>query len=173
MVAEPDLLVRLHRLRTELRADVDAMEARAAETRTLVESWDEQGTIGRADLVLIAVNLHGWYTAFEAALERTARQLDQTVPTGSSWHVDLLDQMRIEMPGLRSALIPEGTLILLHELRKFRHFFRNAYVLELDAPQVRARATNLALIADPVASRLRDFLSELTTTVEALPHHQR
>lgn len=59
MVAEPDLLVRLHRPRTELRADMDAMEARAAETWTLVKSWDEQGTIGRADLVLIAVNLHG------------------------------------------------------------------------------------------------------------------
>lgn len=85
----------------------------------------------------------------------------------------MLDQMRIEMPGLRSALIPEGTLVLLHELRKFRHFFRNAYVLELDAPQVRGRAMNLRLVAEPIASRLRDFISELTTTVEALPHHGR
>src|SRR5262249_28734103 len=105
MVAEAELAVRLRRLQAELRADLAALRARADETRELRATWERDGSLSRPVLILIAVNLHGWYTAAEAAYERVARLLDQAAPEGPAWHVDLLAQMRIEVPGLRPAVL--------------------------------------------------------------------
>ena len=73
MVAEPEAVVRLTRLRTELAADCAAMKARASEVAQLSDRWDKSGSLGRPELVLLAVNLHGWYTALETALEDRLR----------------------------------------------------------------------------------------------------
>jgi hypothetical protein len=136
--------------------------------RDLLARWEIDGGLGRAELVLIAVNLHGWYTAFEVGLERVARLLDESVPGGPSWHLDLIEQMRIDVPGLRPALIPSDSLGPLHDLRKFRHFFRNAYVLELDPSKVRDRARDLERVAGPIAAALGRFEAELARAIREL-----
>lgn len=161
MMVETAVVVRLTRLSAELAADRAALDARATELGDLVSRWDRDGSLPRADLVLAAVNLHGWYTGLEAALERVARLLDQTVPTGASWHTDLLAQMQLEVPGVRPAIVPVASLRKLHELRRFRHFFRNAYVLNLDPLRVRERAKELLQVHPSLASsfhRLEDHL---------------
>jgi hypothetical protein len=168
MVREPEVLVRLRRLEAELGVERSALQGRWQETRELVARWDAEGRLGRPELVLIAVNLHGWYTAFETALERVARLLDQSAPGGSSWHVDLIDQMRVDVPGLRPALVSEPTLGPLHELRKFRHFFRNAYVLDLDPVLVRARVRDLELVAPSAAANLDRLERELAQAMAEL-----
>jgi hypothetical protein len=168
MVREPDILVRLRRLQAEIAVDIAALKERDRETRELVARWDGEGTLGRPELVLVAVNLHGWYTALETALERVARPLDQSMPSGSSWHIDLLEQMRLDMPGLRGPLLPTEGLPALHELRKFRHFFRNAYVLNLDGTKVRSRARDLEMVGVGVIEHLERFERELARAVAEL-----
>ena len=69
-MTEPDAVVRLTRLSQELGADRGALDARAAEIEDLLRRWNEARAISRPELVLVAVNLHGWYTALETALER-------------------------------------------------------------------------------------------------------
>ena len=59
MVAEPETVVRLTRLKTDLAGDRAAMDARESEVGELVRRWDQAGSLGRPELVLIAVNLHG------------------------------------------------------------------------------------------------------------------
>lgn len=154
MVAEPEAVVRLTRLRAELHSDSVAMQARADEAADLSLRWDHAGALSRAELVLLAVNLHGWYTALETALERIGRLLDQSVPEGEAWHADLIAQMQLEVPGVRPAVIPKGVESGLRELRRFRHFFRNAYVLDLDPVRVRERTADLLAISSPVAAGL-------------------
>jgi hypothetical protein len=117
---------------------------------------------------LVAVNLHGWYTALETALERVARLLDQTVPDGGSWHLDLLAQMRLEVPGVRPAIIPESVMPELHELRKFRHFCRNAYALDLDAAMVRQRAADLLRVCGPEAGAMAALRARIDATLAEL-----
>jgi hypothetical protein len=41
----------------------------------------------------LALNLHGVYTGVERCFEEIARQLDETVPSGTDWHRRLLRQM--------------------------------------------------------------------------------
>jgi len=168
MVRDPHVLVRLRRLQAEVLVDANALRERQRETHELAARWDASGQLDRPELFLVAVNLHGWYTAFETVLERIARLLDQSMPSGPSWHVELLEQMRVDIPGLRPALIAPEALGPLHELRKFRHFFRNAYVLEMDPAKVRARARDLEAIAADVANRLAQFERDLAAAVAEL-----
>lgn len=167
MAVEPDL-VQLTRLQAELRVDLVAIAARADETAALVVRWEREGSLPRSELIVVAVNLHAWYTAVECAYERVARLLDHSLPQGPTWHVELLSQMQIEIPGLRPSVMPTTVKAEVHELRKFRHFFRNAYVLDLDAQRVRERTRELAN-ADPlVQAGLRQLDAHLDAVRAAL-----
>ena len=90
------------------------------------------------------------------------------MPSGSTWHVELLAQMQVEMPELRPKVIPEHVIAELHELRKFRHFFRNAYVLELDPSRVHDRACDLARAHPPVEAAWRSLLEHVSRALFAL-----
>ena len=166
MVFEASAITRLARLREDFDVDVIALDARASEAAQLVKAWPE--SLPRPELVLLAVNLHGYYTALETLLERVARLLDDELPTGPSWHQELLDQMRIQLPGLRPPVIPGECLPELNELRRFRHFFRNAYVLDLDAAKVRRQQQCLAAIHAPLRASLDAFRRYLEATLATL-----
>jgi hypothetical protein len=126
---------RLARLAVEVRVDLGALEARAAEIVTLLNEWARDGCLDRPSLVLVAANLHGWYTGLETLLERVARRRGSG--RAGAWHVELLSQAAVAVPGVRPAILPPAVVGDLHELRRFRHFFRNAYGLDLNPARVR------------------------------------
>lgn len=164
MPREPAALTRLARLRADLVPDRDALEARAKEARTLLEMSRSGGAMPRAELVLLAVNLHGYYTALETALERIGRLFDEDVPLGPSWHQELVEQMRVAVPGLRPPVLAGELLPDLHELRRFHHFFRNAYVLDLDPAKVTGHAERL----DALHPRITECLDEFGRHLDAV-----
>lgn len=166
MTNEPDVAVRLSRLATELAIDLEALHARHAEVSSLMDATERPPT--RTELLVVAVNLHGWYTCLETALERIARLLDQTVPTGAAWHTELIGQMQVEVRGLRPAVLPASCAGELHELRRFRHFFRNAYVLDFDPERLRARAADLRRVHQPVTLGLEALLAHIRAVLDRL-----
>ncbi|MBX3274846.1 MAG: hypothetical protein KF729_31570 [Sandaracinaceae bacterium] len=168
MVGEPATLSRLARLALELDVEREALDARREETAELLERWEAERGLPRAELVLVATNVHGYYTALETALERIARVVDDHVPAGPGWHAELLAQMRVEVPSLRPAVVAASILPELHELRRFRHFFRNAYVLELDPARVRAQAERLVEIHPSVRKGLADLREHLDDVIREL-----
>jgi hypothetical protein len=168
MAGDAQMLTRLARLAAEMAVDAHALAQRAGETRALLDVWRKKATLARADLMLVAVNLHGYYTALETLCERIARQLDENVPSGPTWHVDLLPQMQIEIPGLRPRVIDPAVIDDLHELRKFRHFFRNAYVLEFDPALVCGHAERLDRIDGSIAATVAGFRAHLDGVVQVL-----
>ncbi|MFM7881621.1 MAG: hypothetical protein ACKO8H_07195, partial [Microcystis panniformis] len=84
----------------------------------------------------IALNLHGVYTGIERIFEVIAKKIDQRFPTGDKWHRDLLEQMSVDIPRVRKAVITEETRLILDELRRFRHLVRSAYSCQLDEKKV-------------------------------------
>ncbi|MFN7214886.1 hypothetical protein [Microcystis sp.] len=84
----------------------------------------------------IALNLHGVYTGIERIFEVIAKKIDQRFPTGDKWHRDLLEQMSVDIPKVRKAVITEETRLILDELRRFRHLVRSAYSCQLDEEKV-------------------------------------
>ncbi len=168
MASDPQLLTRLARLSAEIDIDAKALIARAEETQALLNKWRTRAALERAELMLVAANLHGYYTALETLCERVARQLDEHVPAGPTWHVDLLSQMQIEVPGLRPRVINPSVLDELQELRKFRHFFRHAYVLEFDPILVQGHAERLGRVHQPIAQSIASFRAHMDQVMQTL-----
>lgn len=92
----------------------------------------------------LALNLHGFYTGVERCFEEIARQLDETVPSGTDWHRRLLRQMSAELPNLRPPVIQVATRQAIDEYRSFRHVVRNVYTFDLQPHRVAALTETLA-----------------------------
>ncbi len=91
-----------------------------------------------------ALNLHGFYAGVERLFEAVALQLDGSLPKGEAWHRDLLDQMMLDLPGLRPPVITADVMHTLDEYRRFRHVVRNVYAESLDPLRVGELVERLA-----------------------------
>ena len=71
------------------------------------------------DLMLQGACLHGLYNAIEAYFLRVAKFFENNIDE-AAWHRDLLDRMRLDVPGIRPALITDRILAeRIDELRRF------------------------------------------------------
>jgi hypothetical protein len=75
--------------------------------------------------------LHDFYTSVENMFKTIARYVDKSMPEGSEWHMDILQQMALDIDGIRGRVISIETRDLLNEFRGFRHVFRNIYGFNL------------------------------------------
>lgn len=145
------------------------LERRAAQLRTLL-AWvaHQRETIDRisqrlnrvearlADgldpevIAAAALFLQHFFTGIEDALLRLAEDLDGSVPGGDEWHRLLLDQMGLDIPEVRPALLAPDLSRHLHVLRRFRHRVRHAYDEAYDwhkmAEPLEARAQTTQLL---------------------------
>jgi hypothetical protein len=168
MGADAGAIARLSRVLVDGRLDAKALDERQSEIASLLQV-EQQGRVPtRSELLVLGVNLHAYYTALETLLERIARLVDEEVPSGANWHRDLLLQMRIPLPGLRPPVLPPEVVADLDELRKFRHFFRNAYVLDLDPGKTLAHGRRVLNVHAATAGALAELFRHLEAVVSAL-----
>jgi hypothetical protein len=92
--------------------------------------------VDRKDLVYIGYNLNNLYNAAENIFRNIAGTFGNHLDAESGWHADLLDRMRLDLTPLRPAVLDGTTFDQLDELRRFRHVFRAAYSVELDAERM-------------------------------------
>lgn len=101
------------------------------------------------------------YSGIEKIFTRICSKIDKDVPTGDSWHADLLDVMAVEIPAVRPAVISNETLNALHELRRFRHRQSNLYsgniVFEKLDPNIQ-RTINIVPIIEEEISKFSENL---------------
>lgn len=140
-----EMKARLARLQAELGQDLPVI-ARLGQT---IAASDAEGTRSAAELALLAVNLHRYYTAIETALERIERCF-AAAPTGPNWRERLLEGAALDLPAIRPAILTAAAVAELREILKFRHFFRHAYSVDLDATRLlvivgHVRATRVSI----------------------------
>jgi hypothetical protein len=166
MLASGDLRLLLAEITTartllgQLAAEVESVRQR------------HPAAVPREALALIAVDLHSYYTKLEGLLERILISFEGQAPPGESGHAGLLRVAGLAIPGVRPAIFSERTREDLDELRKFRHFFRHAYALDL-------RADKLARVLDPfmaghsmIDGELETFATFIERTVDQLEARQ-
>jgi hypothetical protein len=141
----------LQRLRAEIRFDRDAFARRVAELASIELSVDEEAPSQRAQA---AVALHHAYGSLESIMVRVARLLENDVPVGADWHQALLHSMSLDIDGIRPAVFSGATISVLRRLLGFRHFFRHAYAVELDAQR-------LAILREEIIAKAAAILAEL------------
>lgn len=75
--------------------------------------------------------LHNFYNGVENILKNISKVFGNNVDK-QQWHSDLLKKMIIEVKDIRPRVLSEKIYLKLVDYKNFRHFFRNAYLFELD-----------------------------------------
>ena len=96
------------------------------------------------------------YNGIENIFTRVASEVDMHVPTGDSWHKDLLAQMTEQRPE-RPPVISENNFLPLGTLLKFRHAFNNIYGEELVYEEIEPHAKSIDELFASVSQDLNTF----------------
>ncbi len=167
--ADADVFAGLAAMVVGLEGDRAALQNRAHEVQALSERWKQEGTLTRAELVLIAVNLHAWYTGLEVAFDRTAGVFAlQSEATADVNRSGVLAKIQMQVRHLVPALVTPELAPRLHELRKFQHAFRQAYDLDLDLLNLRAHADDLLAVCTSVHAGLGGLAEQVAQALESL-----
>jgi len=140
----------LSTIRSELKnqiALIDGLLTRTLERAARIESGDA------SHVESTAFQVNNYYSAVEDLLRIVAAAFENNITDVSRWHSELIDRMTLDISGVRPALLSTMTAARLHRLRSFRHFFRHAYRVDLDAGEVmdnvqRVRDVHPQLVAD-------------------------
>ncbi|GAB6059704.1 ribonuclease toxin HepT-like protein [Desulfonatronum parangueonense] len=89
----------------------------------------------RSVAMLHTAFLTDYYTCAETCFWRIAQCFENHLD-GSRWHKDLLDRMRMEVPGMRTAVIRDEVHDALVELMRFRHFRRYYFEMNYDMEKI-------------------------------------
>ncbi len=83
------------------------------------------------------------------------------MPSGNSWHRQLLDQMTVEIPTIRKAVISEKNKLVLEEFRCFRHVVRSVYAYQLETNRVLELVEKLSLFEQNIIEEISEFINTL------------
>jgi hypothetical protein len=111
----------------------------------------------------VALNLHSFYSGLERIFELIVRAVDQAIPSGETWHRELLEQVSHEIAGLRPAVINAENARRLEEFRRFRHLVRNVYAADLIPGRMANMLANLPGLWTDLRAELlafADFLDQ-------------
>ena len=105
----------------------------------------------------VALNLHGFYSGLERVFEKIALTVDGSIPSGANWHRELLNQMSIEVPSIRPAVISGGLRKDLESYLGFRHVVRNVYTYHLDPDKLEALVTQVQVVFIKAKNEIAGF----------------
>jgi hypothetical protein len=133
------------------------LKAQVADTLTRLP----EGQPDIHDTRSVAMLLTEIYLGAENLMRQVAKRLDETIPTGSAWHQELLTQLSTEAPEIRPALFSASTRMMLDEFRRFRHVVHHAYAVVFDWPQMSKLLSQAGSLLDGMiadAQAFKDFL---------------
>jgi hypothetical protein len=99
-------------------------------------------------------------------LERLAKAFGDLPAHSATYHKDLLDLYARPWDDIRPALISEPTLADLDPLRKYRHFLRHAYGVQLHSERVRENAELILQAVEGLTNDWSQFRAWLETQLE-------
>lgn len=102
--------------------------------------------------------LHDFYNAIERIFTRVAHDLNGGVPNAEQWRQQLLDDMRLDIPKVRPAVIDDNLAKALGEYLRFRHVFRNVYGSVLEAERLIPLEEKLPATSVAFRRQMRAFL---------------
>jgi hypothetical protein len=142
-------------LRAEIERDWELVIVHLGRARSV-----QPGT-GAPEAALVALSLDHAYQAFENVLVRAERALGLPARSGAEWHRALLADAAMNVSGLRPALFPADAERDWDELRRFRHFLRHAYPVDLDPERLALNVQRLERAVAATDPTLRAVLSAL------------
>lgn len=149
-------------LRAEIRRELDNVRrlvAEAEEWQSKLEPWPDMVRVRTAGGIL-----HDFYTATERIFRLIALRVDEDLPEGAGWHVQLLRRMATTIERVRPAVLDTETEQTLAEYLRFRHLFRNIYGFDLEWERCR----ELLIDLPPVFARLESDIQRFDEFLRTL-----
>lgn len=131
----------------------------------IINAWKQfKKTSDTCYLDSVALNLQNFYTAIEKIFTVIGKNIDKTIPEGSNWHSELLDQMTLEIKGVRPALVSRDTKSKLEDYLGFRHVVRNVYSSYLNPKKIEPLVKDLQSLNKILKSEIEEFLQLIETS---------
>jgi hypothetical protein len=105
----------------------------------------------------VALNIHSFYSGLERVFEKISSAVDGSLPQGVNWHQELLNQMALEIPSVRPAVISDKTRQQLDSYRGFRHVVRNVYTYHISPDKMKPLARGIRRVFKQVEKELVAF----------------
>lgn len=115
----------------------------------------------RGSLRILGSALHDYYNAVENIFKIIAQKIDSSLPEGTNWHKELLEQMALEVEGVRSKVIRPETQNLLEEFLAFRHVFRNVYGYNLTREKLEDLIQKLPEVSRGLERNIKEFEAKM------------
>ncbi len=109
--------------------------------------------------------LHDFYCGVERIFRHIAVRVDEDLPSGADWHVQLLQRMATSIETVRPAVLDQETARRLDEYLRFRHLFRNIYGFDLEWERCRELLDDLPATFKRLSKQLATF-DEFLRTLE-------
>ena len=116
---------------------------------------------------VIGSYLHDYYCGIEKIFIHVAKSFGEGLPIGNQWHKELLEQMSLNISGVRIPLLSKKTRGEIDELRGFRHVFRNAYGFNINPIKEQQLLAILARISTALKKDLRLFFQHMDNHILA------
>ena len=109
--------------------------------------------------------LHDFYCGVERIFRHIAVRIDDDLPSGSDWHIQLLQRMATSIETVRPAVLDPSTTYQLDEYLRFRHVFRNVYGFDLEWERCQGLLRGLPAVFERLTQQLAAF-DEFLCTLE-------
>lgn len=137
-----------------------------------VRAQEAHHSPSEAYLIAVAYEIHNFYGLCEQAFERIRSVFTVPIARPERDHEELLNQMVLDIPHVRPAVITTALRDQLDELRRFHHLFRHAYMLQLDRQRVLDLAERIVSASAAVSGALERFQTYLVELADRLDSAQ-
>ena len=142
-------------VRADIGREMDNLRrlvAEAEEWRPRIAEWPETVRVRTAGGIL-----HDFYCGVERAFRHIAVIIDQDLPSGPDWHIQLLQRMETNIETVRPAVLDHQLARRLDEYLRFRHLFRNIYGFDLEWERSRELLDDLPATFEKLSQQLAAF----------------
>ncbi len=155
------MIARYRVLAERIRAEIVPLQHVVERAESALNRSSQQPANQEYFLAAAALDLHSFYSGVERLLEMIARDVDQSIPSGSAWHRDLLAQLVLPIPPVRPAVLTSETEVALRDYLGFRHVIRNVYTFDLKPDRVAELTRGLRAVFELVQRDLLSFAAFL------------
>jgi len=131
-------------LRSDIAREMEHVQrlvSEADEWREQLPNWPESIRVRTGGGIL-----HDFYCGIERVFRLIAARVDEDLPGGADWHIQLLRRMATPIDAVRPAVIDRAVMRQLDEYLRFRHLFRNIYGFDLEWDRCRDLLERLPLV---------------------------
>jgi len=139
------------RLADRIQAEIESVERSMA----LLPPVETLAALSELELAGTAALLHSFYNGIENILRQAVQHRGVQVPSGSTWHKELIETAR------RESLVSQATREELKRYLAFRHFFGHAYAFDLDPQRIEPLIERVPVVYALITEDLRPLLDSV------------